>query len=185
MVMTQDIVQSSYNKFITFPSTSYNLIKYLMDNEEQLWKILKYNDPNAWNKPNLTHDEKASLIYLGQANETDFRVFMDLGQDNAWLIEACTLRIAPLNLNPQNYVFGHLSIGFEIYSHYKINTMDNYTTRIDYGTQRIIEVFNGADIDGIGRLYFDYKASSSARSVVIGSIPFKGRATVMCNYNLG
>lgn len=178
-------IQDSYNKFIQFPSVSYNIIKYLLEHEEQIWKVLYYTDPNAWNKPNLTMQEKTSLIYSGHSEEQNFRVFMDVGQDNSWTVEACILRISPLTLVPQQYVNGYMSVLFEVYSHYKINTMDNYTTRVDYATQRLIEILNGAEIDGIGRIYFDFNASNSSKSVVIGSIPFKGRATIMCNKNLG
>jgi hypothetical protein len=186
MVMTiLDARKDQYNKFSMFPLAPYNVIKYLMANEEELWKILKYQDPDAWNKPDLTLEDKANLVYAGQPNETDYRVFMDSGNDNAWTVEACILRVTNLNLIPNNYVYGSLSIGFQVYSHYKINTMSNYTVRTDYVTQRLIEALNGSDIDGIGRLYFDFKASTLTKSVIIGAIPFKGRATVMCNYALG
>jgi len=185
--MTQilDARQDQYNKFQTFPLASYNIIKYLIANEDELWKILKYTDPDAWDKSNLTMQEKADLVYAGQPNETSFRVFNSVGMDNAWTVEACILCVSPITLIPQNYVYGYMSIGFEVYSHYKIVSMSNYTNRLDYVTQRLIETLNGADIDGIGRLYFDYKASTATKSIVIGAIPFKGRATIMCNYNLG
>jgi hypothetical protein len=44
---------------------------------------------------------------------------------------------------------------------------------------------NGAEIDGVGRLFFDHRASAFSKSILIGSIPYKGRATIMCNYFLG
>ena len=179
-----DVRQAEYNKYKQYPLTSYNIIKYLIVNEEDLWKILKYNDPDAWNKTNLTLEEKSALVYAGQPNETEFRIFLDVGQSNSWTIEACFLRVAPLVLTPENFVYGYMSIGFELYSHYKVNTMSNYTTRLDYGTQRIIETLNGAEIPDVGRLYFDYKASTQTKSMLIGAIPYKGRLTVLCNYYL-
>ena len=180
-----DTKQHEYNKFKQYPLTSYNIFQYLMNNEEQLWKILKYSDADAWNRPNLTMAEKASMIYAGQPNETEYRGFLDLGQDNSWTIEACFLRIAPLVLLGSTYVYGHMSIACELYCHYKISTLSNYTSRLDYGTQRILEALNGADISDVGRLYFDTKASSEARSRPMGAIPYKGRVTILCNYYLG
>jgi len=180
-----DITQDSYNKFTQFPNTSYNIIKYLIYNEEEMWKLLKYADADAWNKPNLTIQEKVALVYSGQPNETDFRLFNNLGQDNSWTVEACILRIAPATLLPTNHVNGHQSIVFEVYSHYKIITLSDYTNRNDVVTQRLIECLNGADIENVGRLYFDYRASPYCKSVAIGSIPFKGRGTIMCNSILG
>jgi hypothetical protein len=185
MAQILDPIKDQYNKFQTFPLAFYNIAKYLINNEDEMWKILKYSDPDAWNRPNLTNKEKGDLIYAGQPNETDFRLFGSVGMDNAWTVEACILCISPITLVPQNYVYGYMSIGFEVYSHYKIVALSNYTSRIDVVTQRLIETLNGADIEGVGRLYFDFKASSATKSVVIGSIPYKGRATIMCNYNLG
>lgn len=180
-----DIRQESYNKFENLPLISYSIIKYLIDNDDEIWKLLKYNSSDAWNKPVLTKAQKGALVYDGSVNETDYRVFMDVGADNSWTIEACILRISPITAIPSNYVNGILSIGTEIYCHYKINTMSNYQTRIDTITQRLIQILNGADIDNVGRLYFDTKASSVCKSIVIGAIPFKGRATVFCNQTLG
>lgn len=183
--MNTDATQDTYNKYQQYPLTGYNIAKYLIENEEQLWKILKYSDSDAWKKDDLSHSDKADLIYAGQPNETFYRLFFDSGQDNAWTEEACFLRIATLVLTPSNYVYGYMSISFELYTHYKIATLSNYTTRLDYGTQRIIECLNGADIPDVGRLYFDSRASSQTRSILMGAIPYKGRATIMCNHILG
>lgn len=180
-----DSRQEQYNSFENLPEVSYNIIKYLIDNEDEMWKMLKYNSPDAWDKPNLTKAEKGALVYAGQENETDYRVFMDVGNDNSWTIEACFVRISPATLLPANYVNGAMSIALEVYSHYKINTMSNYKTRIETVTRRLLKTLNGADIDSVGRLYFDLKASPSCKSVIIGSIPYKGRGIVMCNHMLG
>lgn len=185
MTAPYNVDQASYNKFETYPLTPYNIVKYLMDNDDQIWKVLNYSDADAWNKPNLTLSQKAGLVYNGLSNETDFRVFLDTGQDNAWTVEACILRISTGMLSPTNYVYGHLSMSCEVYSHYKINHMSNYITRLDFITQRLLEVLNGAEIDGVGKLYFDAKASSQAKSFPIGAIPYKGRVTIFCNHNLG
>jgi hypothetical protein len=183
-IMTDDR-QDSYNKFENLPLISYSIIKYLIDNEDEMWKILKYTSPDAWDKPNLTKAEKGALVYAGQENETDFRVFMDVGNDNSWTVEACFIRISPITALPANYVNGALSIGCEVYSHYRINTMSNYQTRIETVTQRLIKILNGADIENVGRMYFDLKASPACKSIVIGAIPYKGRATIFCNHALG
>ena len=187
MVMSEylDVRKQSYNKFTQLQNLSYNCISYLIEKEELLWKLLKYNDPDCWNKADLTKEEKGSLIYNGSPEETKYRVFMDIGADNSWLVEACILRVSPLNIIPNNYIYGNVSMSFEIYTHYKINQLSNYTTRIDSATQRIIETMNGAEVEGLGRLYFDRRASGNARSIAIGSIPYKGRATILCNYLSG
>ena len=180
--------KDSYNKFTDYPELSYNCISYLVNNEEVLWKLLKYADMNAWkadtSHPNLTKSQKGALIYSGQPDETNYRVFMDVGQDIAWTSECCFIRISPVELSPTNYVYGNVTMAFEVYSHYKINHLSNYKTRIEMVTQRLIELFNGEEIDGLGRLYFDHMANPRCRTVAIGQIPYKGKVTMMCNWSV-
>ena len=181
MSINLDMRKEQYNEISILSSLSENCISYLIDNDDEIWKLLYYNTNDCWKQPNLTKEQKSSLIYGGQPNETDFRVFMDIGADNTWTIQACILRISPGTITPDSYVVGSLGVAFEIYAHYKINHMSNLKTRIDYGSQRIYEIFNGADVPGVGRLYFDKKA----RSLPIGGVPFKGRGTFLYTKALG
>lgn len=181
-----DTRKEEYNKYEDFPMLAYNCVSYMMDNNELIWKLLKYADKDAWKSdashPNLTKAEKGALIYDGSADETNYRIFFDVGQDNAWTNQACVLRITPIELNPKNYIYGNVSMGFEVYSHYKINHLSKYTTRLNLMVQQIIELFNGSEIGGLGRLYFDARATSRCRMSIAGQIPFKGNAVVMCNW---
>ncbi len=186
MTASYDDRKEQYNKFPEYDSISYNCISYLIQNNELIWRLLKYTDLNAWKldaeHPNLTQSQKGALIYGGQPNETDYKVFQDVGADNSWTVQTCILRISPLELDPTNYIYGNVAMGFEVYSHYQINHLSNYKVRTDMITQQLIEIFNGVSIAGIGRLYFDSSANSRCRTRTIGSIPFKGKATVMCNW---
>jgi len=179
----------SYNNFDTFPLTAYNVIAHLIENNELIWKLLKYDDANAWKSdaehPNLTKAEKGALIYDGQFLKlNNYRVFLDIGQDQAFTKEACILRVSPVDLYATNYVYGDLVLGLEVYCHYEINTMSNYQTRTDKVTQQLIETLNGVEIEGVGQLFFD-RTRYGGKSSVIGQIPFKGRGTIMCNNVLG
>ena len=181
-----DSRKEEYNKFIDLPSISYNCIKYLMDNNELVWKLLKYDDKDAWKNdvthPNLTKAQKGALIYDGSPNETDFRVFMDVGMDDPWTEQACVIRITPARLTPTSYVYGQVNMLFEVYAHYKVNTMSNYSTRLTTISQQFIEVFNGAEIGGLGRLFFDMKASPENRLTINGRTPMRGNALIMTNW---
>jgi hypothetical protein len=186
VIMTDyDFNAQSYNKYTYLPQLSANCINYLIENDDEVWKLLYYTDANAWDETALTKTQKRALIYDGSTDITKFRVFMDSGQDDSFLKEVCLLRICPIELNPTNYVYGNVIMAFEVYAHYKINQLSNYTTRIDSIAQKIIEVFNGAEKGGLGRLYFDARAYSRTRAFVIGAIPFKGKAILMCNFLAG
>lgn len=177
-----DQVKDSYNKYKLFPNLAYNCASYLIDNNELIWKLLQHPTPDAWSKSNLTKKEKGALIYDGSPDETAYRVFLDVGIDTAMTIQATILRISPFELIPTNHIVGNISMGFEIYSHFRVNTLSNYTTRVDTIVQQLIETFNGQMIGGLGRLYFDASEYSRSKAITIGQIPYKGKVLIMCNW---
>lgn len=191
MTTTQilDSIQASYNKYTLLPNVPYNITTYLMNNDEFIWKLLKYDTNDAWNKENLTKAEKGALIYkgIGAPVNSGFRVFFDAGMDGAWDIITTILRISPVVVIPKNYITGTQSIRFEVYTHSNINMLSNYNPRNLSIIQKLIEVLNGADIEGIGRLFFDYRASSYCRlsGINIGNATYKGYELIMCNQSLG
>jgi hypothetical protein len=180
--------QINYNKFIQFPQVSYNIATYLLNNDDTIWRLLKYDSADAWNEnvcPNLTKKEKGDLIWAGEGDQTDYRIFFDSGQDYSWTKRATIIRMFPSELIPINYVYGAMSFDFEIYTFYELSTMSNYATRNITVLQRIIEVLNGASIDGVGLMYFDAKASPRCRISAIGAIPYRGYRLTMCNKIVG
>lgn len=171
----QNVGYDSYNKFYRINEFAYNCISYLMDESELVWKLLKYNSSDAWNETNLTKAEKAALIYAGQDDNTLYRVFMDIGQPDAWVSEDCLIRISPYSISPDNRTVGTFTMMLEVYSHHKINTLSNYTTRVDTIMGEFLRVFNGFDIGGIGKLFFDRFGSYNDRVMPSGQTPFKGK----------
>ena len=109
---------------------------------------------------------------------------MDTGNDDSWQVESTQLRVSVVKGIPTNHVFGYITVGFEIYSHYKVNTLSNYTTRDMIILQEIIEALNGKEIDGVGTLFFDYRQGGQSKFINIGIPPYKGKGLTMCNYVL-
>jgi hypothetical protein len=141
--------------------------------------------PDAWDGskyPDLTHEEKAEMIYNGFGEMTDFRVFLDIGQPDSWLKEATILRISNYSLVPDNRTTGTATMIFEVYGHYNLNQLSNKRTRCDMILQQLIATFNGKNIGtGIGRLFFDKSAVASLRAEIGGQIPFRGKWMLMSN----
>jgi len=192
MTATQilDSIQQAYNKYTGLEEVPYNIATYLMNNDDFIWRLLKYPVNTAWNEnlnANLTTAEKGALIYKGNGAFTDYRVFFDAGMSDAWITEVTVLRISPVMLVPKTYVTGTQSIRFEVYSHEKLNVMSNYNPRSLSIIQRLIEILNGAEITGLGRLFFDNKASPYCRmtGVNVGNSIYKGYELIMCNQALG
>ena len=182
---TNDGIQQEYNKYTQFPFLSYNCISYLMQNNQDIWKLLKYNTANALSETNLTNAQKAALIYKGQSDEMNYRVFLDSGQDNAVTEQISILRIYPYDVDPENQIVGRITMCFQVFVNYRINHLVNYTTRVDTIIQNLIETLNGADIEGIGRLHFNKKAARMSGVRDIGTIPFRGKVLMMGNNALG
>jgi hypothetical protein len=170
---------TAYSKLSGYKFFSYNIINYLIDNNEEIWKLLYYNESDAWERTNLTLSEKRSLIYAGQPDETLYRVFMSEKQVNAWVNEACILRIFPHSTVPENRTVNTTMMVFDIYSHYRINTLSNYTTRIDTAVEELISTLNGSNIGGLGRLTFNATVAKADKIYESGQAPFGGKRITM------
>ena len=173
-------VKNNYEKF---PYVPQNCVRYLMNNNELIWKLLKYTTPDAWRKPNLTLLEKEGLLYSGQKDrpQDDFNVFFDVGQDDVWTKETTVMRNYIYEVIPDNTVTGTLLVAFEIFSHNMINTLSNYTTRVDMISQQIVETLNGAEIDGVGTLWFHQQVTRRLRIYETGIKPYRGKMLLMAN----
>jgi hypothetical protein len=183
---SQNINAGSYAGFYNYDSLPYNCIKYLLGKDELIWKLLKYSDPDAWNKPDLTYEQKIALIYNGEDNTINYRVFLDRGQPDVNTFENCQIRIANYSVFPENRVVGTISMVFEVYTHYKNNHLSNYKTRNDVIINRMRQVFSGANInsegDGMGtmgKLFFDRMGSESNRQEIGGQLPYLGTWMIM------
>ena len=66
------------------PLMSYNCTAHLLKNNELVWKLLKYQTSDAWEKDDLTSAEKSALIYKGEDPTTmyNYNVFFDDFQDD-------------------------------------------------------------------------------------------------------
>ncbi len=184
--MSNSINAGSYATYNGLDSFSYTAIKYMLDNDELIWKLLYYNTPDAWNQTNLTESQKTALIYKGEDDTAKFRVFMDTGQPDVLTNEICCIRIHPYTLNPDNRVWGSVTLMFEVYAHYKINHLSNYKTRNDVILQRFISLFNGIDLKNeqgnqIGKLHFDAMGTFGLRAETVGQLPFRGKWLMMGN----
>lgn len=180
--VTPHVGLTAYNDFRVFSKLSYNCIKYMMDNNELIWKLLKYTSSDAWNKANLTQAEKAALVYSGQQDTSMYHVFMDGKQPDVLLDEITLIRIMPYYAVGLNRTLGYIQVSMEVFSHYKINHLSNYTTRIDIITEELLSIFNGVEMGGIGYMSFDKMADQSSRLFQAGQIPFGGKQILFTTY---
>jgi hypothetical protein len=145
---------TEYNQYAHVPDFSKNIIHFLLNNNEIIWKLLKYATPDALSKPNLTKDEKSKLIYAGVGDEEDYRVFTKPIPNNAVIEEQSQLRVFLMRLVPLNDVIGHVDMCFQIISHNNIEILDTYQNRNEVLLQQVIATLNGQNINGITNFGF-------------------------------
>ena len=173
----------AYNDFSQFSKLSYNCISKLMKESELVWKILKYPEADAWNKPNLRPDEKAALIYAGVGDSSKFNVFMDGKQPDVLVEQVSLLRIQPYYAVGINRTVGYIEVSMEVFSHYDINHLSNHTTRVDTIVEELLRVFNGSNVGGLGLMAFSKMLDQSSRLFQIGQIPFGGKQLLFATYS--
>lgn len=180
---TPYIGQDAYNKFDVFDSLSYNCVEYLMEHDELLWRLMYYKTPTAWKtsvlEPDLTHAQKSLMVYDGTEDSTKYYVFLDTGSPDVITYEQPILRISPYFAAAENRSVGIIEISFEVSCHYKINHLTNYKTRTAMMAKRIIELFNGADVGGLGLLYMDRAADQNTKATQAFQAPQKGYQLIM------
>ena len=177
------IGETAYNDFRAFSKISYNCIKIMMNESELIWKLLKYSDPDAWSKPDLTQIEKAELIYAGQQDTSTYHVFMDGKQPDVLMDEVALVRIMPYYAVGLNRTIGLIEVSMEVFSHYKINHLSNYQTRVDTIVEELLSIFNGTNVGGMGLLSFDKTLDQSARLFEAGQIPFGGKQIIFATFS--
>ena len=155
----------------------------MMEQNELIWKLLKYTSPDAWNKPDLTQEEKAELIYAGQQDSSKYNVFMDGKQPDVLMDECSLVRIMPNYAVGLNRTVGVIEVSMEVFSHYKINHLSNYTTRIDTITAELLGLFNGSNVGALGLMAMDRMVDQSSRLFQAGQIPFGGKQIIFATYS--
>ena len=175
-----NIGNGSYNLYTGLPLLPYLCIKHLLDDNELIFKLLYYNTSDAWDESNLSLSQKTGMIYQGKELMEDYNIFVDSGQSDAWTKQKTILCIYPISIDPQNRSVGTISLCFEVYSHFLINQLTNYTTRIDSIIQQLIKEFNGYNLGEVGRLEFNRSMGGiPQRLTEKGVSPYKGKYIIL------
>src|SRR5574344_1462816 len=171
----------SYATYDFLPQISYNIVDNLMDNPdaEIIWKLLKYSTNDDWQAPNLTKAQKRALMYKGGEDASKPSIFFDSGMDDAMYTEKIYLRIYPYYCVPDTDYHGIVDVAFEMLCHYSINTLSNYTTRVDSIMAALIKCLNGTDIGGLGKMYFNSTRARMDKFQNFNQPPFKAKILLM------
>ena len=153
--------ESSYNQYDGLQNFTLLIIQHLMLNNEDIWKLLKYDTQDALEKPNLTREEKAKLIYPGASggDMDDYRVFRTPYLDDLTTNQQAQLRVYLESITPDTRLYGTVDVNIEVICHVKMIELNDYQNRAESIVWQIIKTLNGADVGGIGKLFFDRSGS--------------------------
>jgi hypothetical protein len=154
-----DFLGNDYSKFTGLADMPYNIISYLLNNNDNLWKMIYYNDSDCLFKDNLTIDQKTSLIYNGQTDSSTYRMFMIDMVDDIVNTEYAFVKVFEAVITPNNRIVSTINFQIDVFCHNKINQMSNYQPRTLRMKQEVLSTLNGANIGGLGYLSFDQVSS--------------------------
>lgn len=162
-------MMAMYNDFISMPYIPYRIIEYLAYNNENLWKILKYNTYDCLSEEDLTFEEKMGLIWSHESNQEDYRIFFTALVENMIPTSETMLKIYKDITIPQSRVNAIAGYEFDILYGGKISLIEYNgvpCNRGDVCEAEILSTLNGVEIGGVGRLEFNIEKISASRSAL-------------------
>lgn len=174
---------ASFNKFLTLPFIPYRIVVALTQNDN-FFKLLKYNTYNALSMPNLTEDEKLQLICKDFDDMHNYNIFLTNVEPNELVNSKTILKLYRYDTLPINHIVSTISYRFDILYGTK-NALVDYQgvpcPRVDVMEMELMKTLNGADVAGVGKLQFNHDLSRLCRSTLnIGNnYTFTGTSIVM------
>lgn len=181
-----DLERIAYNKFTGFSDICTRLLNFLMVENENVWKLLFYDSPDALEQPNLTMEQKRSLVYKGYGDSEDYKVFRCPYIDDSMTKECTQLRHYALTINPENRSMSIVDVAFDCITHTKLSDLEGCQNRVERMVEEILGTLNGREVDGVGKIFFDSRraAYDAARNSIFNNRYFYGFQIVMSvNYS--
>ena len=125
-----------------------SMLMKLINESDDLWKLLKYNTYNALDEDDLTYNEKAELIEFKpelKVSKQPFKMIPYVGSQ-ALLSEATEIRMYPYNDAFNNDTFVTTTFAIEIITHYNNYLIDG-GFRISRMKSQLIKVLNNFNYD--------------------------------------
>lgn len=168
-----------YNSLAALPQAPYKILEYLALNNENIWKMIKYNDYNALSKPNLTFREKLEYVWKNGKQENYSVFFTNLIED-AICESKCILKIYQYYIHARPSVYLATPVyAFDFLFGGQMSLVEYNgvpANRGDVFIHEALETLNGVNIDGVGTLVLsdDLSRYSASRAVIGNSKTFTG-----------
>lgn len=169
-----------YNSLASLPTSCYRILEYLASdpNAEELWKMLKYADYDALNKPNLTIQEKLDMIWK-KGSQAKYSIFMTNLIEDAMAESKCILKMYDYYIHAQGLYTSVVVYAFDFLFGGEMSLVDYNgvpVPRADLFVHKMLQCLNGVEIGGIGKLVFfdDQSRYDLAKTTIGDSKKFTG-----------
>ena len=147
-----------YNSMSRLPQIPYNILTYLAQEEQILWKLLAYNGYDALNQPDLTPSQKLDLLWKNGDPQEPYNVFFTNLVEDAIPESKCILKIYNYYIHADQLYTGTVVYAFDFLFGGKMSLVDYNgvpVSRGDLFINRILTNLNGAEVNGVGKMIFD------------------------------
>ena len=161
------------------PFIPYNILTYLAQDEQILWKLLAYNGYDALSQPDLTYSQKMDLLWKNGDPQEPYNIFFTNLVEDAIAESKCILKIYNYYIHANQLYTGTTVYAFDFLYGGKMSLVDYNgvpVSRADLFVNRILTLLNGVHVDGVGKLTFldDMSRYDLGRSVIGNSKTFTG-----------
>ena len=172
-----------YNSLSALPRVPYNILTYLANNDEIIWKLLKYNDYDALSKPNLPVGDKLDLVWK-TGPQDDFSIFITPLVEDAIAESRCIMKVYQYYIQPKELYEAVVVYAFDILYGGQMTLVDYNGVPVSRGdliVHRLLNTLNGAEVGGVGKLTFldDMSRYDLEKSVIGNSRTFTGNCLYM------
>lgn len=167
-----------YNSMSALPSIPYNILTYLAQEEQILWKILYYDGYDALSQPDLTMTQKLDMLWK-EGPQEPYNVFFTNIIDDAIPTSKTILKIFNYYIHADSLYVAPTVYAFEILYGPKMSLVEyngKPVSRADLMVNRLMTLLNGAYVGGVGKLTFldDMSRYDLGRSIIGNSKTFTG-----------
>lgn len=168
-----------YNSMSRLPQIPYNILTYLAQEEQILWKLLAYNGYDALSQPDLTPSQKLDLLWKNGDPQESYNVFFTNLVEDAIPESKCILKIYNYYIHANQLYTGTVVYAFDFLFGGKMSLVDYNgvpVSRADLFVNRILTLLNGVQVNGVGKMAFidDMSRYDLGRSVIGNSKTFTG-----------
>ncbi len=176
-----------WNRFNNLESLEDRVIFYLLSPKgktdlqlvqvHNLWRCIYYPSTDALLKPLPKFSDVMELLSNGQQGQDTKRIFRSPYMDDAWKDECAMLKVYIDSVIPQNAYMSQVNVGIDCVCHNKIvnvtvpekdessfiDEVDGIKyyvqtkSRISVMIKAVLSLLNGADVQGIGQMQFNYE----------------------------